>query len=33
MEEQIIPLEWKKNPVYIVGGITAILLVIVVFLF
>lgn len=33
MEEQIISLEWKKNPVYIGGGITAILFIIVAFLF
>lgn len=33
MEERIIPLEWKKNPVYIVGGITALFIILVMFLF
>jgi len=33
MEEQRIPLEWKKNPVYIAGGITAIFLLVVILLF
>jgi len=33
MEGQITPLEWKKNPVYISGGISGIFLIIVILLF